>query len=174
MTSMINEDEESQQIIMFKLDDKLYGVNIGQIREITRISEISPVPNAPSYIEGVTNLRGQVTTVVNLRKKLAMPHKEFDKESRMMIIESGGRSVGIIVDSVTEVTMVSKADIEETPELARTAQVKSSYLKGIAKKDSRLIILVDLLDLLEWDNLPEYVAQTATPKVEQPMAKAVS
>jgi purine-binding chemotaxis protein CheW len=173
MTQMSSKDADKQQLIVFKLEDKLYGVNIDQIREITRIDEISPVPNAARYIEGVTNLRGQVTTVVNLRKKLGMPHKEFDKESRMMIVESEGRSVAVIVDSVTEVTMISKTDIEETPELARTTQETSSYLKGIGKKDKKLIILVDLRDLMDWENLPEIDENTIEPKAEQAI-KAVA
>jgi purine-binding chemotaxis protein CheW len=152
---MMNEDEESQQIVVFKLESKLYGVNIDQIREITRMSEISPVPNAPSYIEGVTNLRGQVTTVVNLRTKFGMPKKEYDKNSRMMIIESGGRSAGAIVDSVTEVALIPKANIEKTPELAKTNEKYLSYLRGIGKKDDKLIILVDLRELLECEQPAE-------------------
>lgn len=148
MTAMSDKDAERQQIIVFKLDEKMYGVNIDQIREITRIGEISPVPNSPSYIEGVTNLRGQVTTVIDLRKRLGMSSKTFDKQNRMMITESENNSEGVIVDSVAEVTMIPKADIEETPEIARASKDKSSYLKGIGKKDGKLIILVDLNELL--------------------------
>jgi purine-binding chemotaxis protein CheW len=147
---MGTQDSERQQIIVFKLDEKLYGVSIGQIREITRIGEIAPVPNSPSYIIGVTNLRGQVTTVIDLRKRLGLPIKGFDKESRMMVVESEGKSVGMIVDSVAEVTMLPRSDIEETPELARKDEDHSSYLKGIGKKEGKLIILVDLHELLEW------------------------
>jgi purine-binding chemotaxis protein CheW len=143
-------DAEKQQIIVFKLDNKLYGVNIGQIREITRICEIAPVPNSPPYINGVTNLRGQVTTVIDLRRRLGLPLKGFDKESRMMVIESEGRSAGMIVDSVVEVTMLPRSDIEETPELARTDEDHTAYLKGVGKKEGKLIILVDLHELLEW------------------------
>ncbi len=121
---MNQEDTETQQIIVFNLEDNLYGVNIGQVREITRVGKISPVPNSPDYIEGVTNLRGQVTTVIDMRKRLDMPQKELDKDSRMMVTELEGRSVGMIVDSVTDVTKLPKADIEETPELATAAQNK--------------------------------------------------
>ena len=142
---------------MFYLDDKLYGVNILRVREITRISEIAPVPNAPSYVEGVTNLRGQVTTVINLRKKLGMPQKKIDDESRMIIMESEGKLAGIIVDSVTEVTTIPKSDIEETPELARTSKEHTSYVRGVGKKDNKLIILMDLHEMLEYEYLPEMV-----------------
>ncbi len=145
---MTSKDAEKQQVIVFKLDDKLYGVNIGQVREITRIGEISPVPNSPEYIEGVTNLRGQVTTVIDLRKRLGMRAKQFDKYTRMMVVESQGNSQGMVVDSVAGVTMIPNADIEETPEIARS-QNRSSYIKGIGKKDNKLIILVNLHELLK-------------------------
>jgi purine-binding chemotaxis protein CheW len=147
MTTMSKNDTEKQQIIIFKLDEKLFGVDIGQIREITRVNEISPVPNAPSYIKGVTNLRGQVTTVIDLRKKLEIQAKEFDKSTRMMVIESKGTPKGMIVDCVAEVTMIPKADIEETPEITKIMDGTSAYIKGIGKKDNRLIILVDLKKL---------------------------
>jgi purine-binding chemotaxis protein CheW len=161
MTLMTLKDAERQQIIVFKLDDKLYGVNIGQVREITRIGEISPVPNSPEYIEGVTNLRGQVTTVVDLRKRLGMPAKQFDKQSRMMVVESQSNSQGMVVDSVAEVTMIPNADIEETPEIARS-QDQSIYIKGIGKKDNKLIILVDLHELLETKTIAENPLGKAT------------
>ena len=141
---MNKNDSDQQQVIVFKLDDKLYGVNIGQVREITRVSEISPVPNAPAHIKGVTNLRGQVTTVIDLRVKLGLTAKDYDKHTRMMIIEAKGSSKGMIVDQVAEVTMIPKIDIEETPEIARASLGGASYIKGIGKKDNRLIILVSL------------------------------
>jgi purine-binding chemotaxis protein CheW len=159
-------DGERQQIIVFKLDERLYGVNIGQIREITRIGEIAPVPNSPPYINGVTNLRGQVTTVIDLRKRLGLPQKGFDKESRMMVLESEGKSVAMIVDSVAEVTMLPRSDIEETPELTRVDEDRSSYLKGIGKKEGKLIILVDLHELLEWKTLDANVPQEIVAEPE--------
>jgi purine-binding chemotaxis protein CheW len=158
---MNKKDADRQQIIVFKLDEKLYGVNIDQIREITRIGEISPVPNSPSYVEGVTNLRGQVTVVVDLRKRLGMQAKQFDKQSRMMVIESEGNPEGMIVDSVAEVTMIPKSDIEETPEIARASEDRSTYIQGIGRKDDKLLILVDLHKLVDQKDLGETLKNDA-------------
>ncbi|MEM3730996.1 MAG: chemotaxis protein CheW [Candidatus Bathyarchaeia archaeon] len=151
-------ETDKQQIIVFKLEDRFYGVDISQIREITRVGEITPMPNSPFYIEGVTNLRGQVTTVIDMRKKLGLPTKKVGKETRMMVIEYDNRPVGMIVDSISEVTMLSKADIEKTPEITKKAQRESHYIKGIGKKDNKLIILIDLYELLE--------ECKSTPKIE--------
>jgi purine-binding chemotaxis protein CheW len=137
-------DTDKLQIIVFTLDDKLYAVKIGQIREITRMGEISPVPNSSDYILGVTNRRGQVTTVIDLRKRLYVNSKPFDKHTRMMIIENKGTAKGMVVDAVAEVTMLPKSDIEEMPEIAKANDGNSAFIKGIAKKDNHLIILVDL------------------------------
>jgi purine-binding chemotaxis protein CheW len=137
-------DTDKLQIIVFTLDDKLYAVKIGQIREITRMGEISPVPNSSDFILGVTNRRGQVTTVIDLRKRLYVNSKPFDKHTRMMIIENKGTAKGMVVDAVAEVTMLPKSDIEEMPEIAKANDGNSAFIKGIAKKDNHLIILVDL------------------------------
>ncbi|MCW4035319.1 MAG: chemotaxis protein CheW [Candidatus Bathyarchaeota archaeon] len=155
MTLMRNDHEDSLQIIVFYLDDKLYGVDINNVREITRVNEITPVPNAPHYVEGVTNLRGKVTTVINLRKKLGMPQKDVGDESRMILMESNGKLAGIIVDSVTEVTAIPRRDIEATPELVRASQEHTSYVRGVGKKDNKLIILMDLSEMLECEYLTE-------------------
>lgn len=161
---MSKKDAEKQQIIIFKLDEKLYGVNIDQVREITRVGEISPVPKAPKYVLGVTNLRGQITTVIDLRKRLGMQPKAIDKQSRMMIIEAEGNSEGVIVDSVVEVTMIPKADIEEPPKIMEASKNKSNYLVGIGKKDNKLIILLDLRKLLSPEALVK--AHVMEPQLE--------
>lgn len=163
---MSSKDAEKLQIIIFKLDEKLYGVHIDQIREITRVGEVTPVPGAPPYVEGVTNLRGQVTTVIDLRKRLGMAPKNLDKQSRMMIIESPGNSEGVIVDSIVEVTMLPKANIEEPPEIAKTSKGRSSYITGIGKKDGKLIILIDLQKLISAELLTETHAITPLVSVE--------
>ncbi len=163
---MDSKDSDKLQIIIFKLDEKLYGVHIDQVREITRVGEITPVPAAPRYVEGVTNLRGQVTTVIDLRKKFGMTPKTLDKQSRMMIIESPGKSEGVIVDSIVEVTMLPKADIEEPPEIARASRGKQKYITGIGKKDGRLIILIDLRRLLSAESNKEAYAINPEIKAE--------
>ncbi len=168
---MSKNDAEKQQLIVFRLDDKLYAVNIGQVREITRVGEISPVPDAPGYIRGVTNLRGQVTTIIDLRTMLGLPAKEFDKHTRMMIVESKGASVGMIVDAVAEVTMLPTSDIEKTPEIAKGSG-SSNYIKGIGKKDTKLIILVDIKQLSGIDDGTEAESQPTMELEANPEAMA--
>ena len=141
---MSKNDTGKQQIVIFKIDNRRYGATIDQIREITRIGEISPIPNAPHYIIGVTNRRGQVTTVLDLRKRLGMAEKAIDQHSRMLIIETKTTSKGIVVDAVEDAAMLAKSDIEETPELAKTMDETSDYVIGVGKKDKELIVLLDL------------------------------
>jgi purine-binding chemotaxis protein CheW len=137
-------DVEKQQVIIFKLDNRHYGASIEQIREITRIGEISPVPGAPSYVLGITNRRGQVTTIIDLRSKLGIAPKEIDMHSRMLVIETKSSSKGIVVDAVEDAIMLSKADIEETPAVAKATDDSANFIKGIGKKDQQLIVILDL------------------------------
>jgi purine-binding chemotaxis protein CheW len=141
---MSKNDSEKLQIVIFKLGGRHYGVSIEQIREITRVGEISPVPNAPFYVLGVTNRRGQVTTIIDLRRRLNMPDKEIDQHSRMLVIETKNSSTGMVVDAVEDATMLAQSDIEETPQIAKTIDGSSDCVKGIGKKDQKLIILLDL------------------------------
>jgi len=136
-------DAEKQQIIIFKLDNAHYGASIEQIREITRIGEISPVPNTPSYVLGITNRRGQVTTIIDLRSKLGITPKEIDAHSRMLVIETKSSSKGIVVDAVEDAIMLSKADIDDVPEIVKSTG-DSNYIKGVGKKDQKLIVILDL------------------------------
>jgi len=135
---------EKQQIIVFKLDNRHYGASIEDIREITRPGEISIVPGAPSYILGITNRRGQVTTVIDLRTKLGMTSKPIDQHSRMLVVETKSNSKGIMVDAVEDVTMLPRSDITENPDIAKAKDNTSNYVKGIGKKDQQLIVILDL------------------------------
>ncbi|MCD6145994.1 MAG: purine-binding chemotaxis protein CheW, partial [Methanosarcinales archaeon] len=98
-------DESSDEaiLVVFTLADGLYGVNVSQVREITSMRETTPVPNSPYYVNGVTNLRGQVTTVTDLRKRFGLDEKERDDNTRIIIVEPEGVPIGMVVDSVSEV-----------------------------------------------------------------------
>ena len=163
---MENKDSENQQIIIFKLDDKLYGVKIKEVREITRVTEINPLPNSPKYIIGVTNFRGQVATVMDLRNRLGMAPKKIDKESRMLVIEAEGRTIGMVIDSVIQISMIPKVNIEKIPEVTRKDLQEQSFVKGIAKKDSKLIVLLDLCMLAEWKDHTEIDQNVPTVRIE--------
>ena len=135
--------EGESQLVVFTLSDSLYGVDVGQVREITELRDITPVPGSPQFVEGVTNLRGQVTTVIDLKKRFGLKGGEWGKDCRIIIVELGGVPMGMIVDSVTEVLRLPTGDIESTSDM--TDDVSTDYIEGIAKlEDGTLMIVVDL------------------------------
>lgn len=138
--------DEEIQIVGFILGDEHYGVAIDKIQEIYRMSEITRVPNAPKYIEGVINLRGAVLPVVNLRIKIGMPTKQKDNRTRIIIIEIEEMSIGFIVDEVREVIRINSSIISSPNEF--TVNVKTEYITGVAKLDEELIIIIDPEKLL--------------------------
>lgn len=134
------------QLVVFDLASEYYGVDIGDVREIIRMQLITRVPGAPSYVEGVINLRGRVVPVVDLRKRLKLNVGEQTKESRIVVVDIAGRDVGVVVDAVTEVLRVPLTSIE--PPSSMITNSDSDYLRGIAKLESKLIILLDLNKVL--------------------------
>ncbi len=130
------------QLVVFDLASEYYGVDIGDVREIIRMQTVTRVPGAPPYVEGIINLRGQVIPVVDLRKRLELTLGEQSNESRIVWVTINGQDVGVIVDAVTEVLRIPISSIE--PPSSMVSSVDSDYLRGIAKMESRLIILLDL------------------------------
>ncbi len=130
------------QLVVFDLASEYYGVDIGDVREIIRMQTVTRVPGAPPYVEGLINLRGQVIPVVDLRKRLELVVGEQTNESRIVWVTINGQDVGVIVDAVTEVLRIPLSSIE--PPSSMVSSVDSDYLRGIAKLESRLIILLDM------------------------------
>jgi purine-binding chemotaxis protein CheW len=129
------------QLVVFELGDERYGLDIAAVYEIIRHQPITAVPQAPAFVAGVINLRGRIIPVIDLRGRFAMPATDLTKASRIVVCEASGTRVGLMVDGVSEVLMVSDADIDETPDVT----VKdAAYLRGIAKLGDRLVILLDL------------------------------
>ena len=147
-------DESSDEaiLVVFTLADGLYGVNVSQVREITSMRETTPVPNSPYYVDGVTNLRGQVTTVTDLRKRFGLDEKERDDNTRIIIVEPEGVPIGMVVDSVSEVLRMPAKEIEPVPDLvveSNGSGIDSDYVKGVGKlDDEKLLILLDLEKVL--------------------------
>ncbi len=142
MTTSVDVAKDERQLVVFDLATELYGVDIGVVREIIRIQELTRIPETESYVEGVINLRGKVTPVIDLRKRLDLPVSEQDDDSRIVVVDVGSHDIGVIVDAVAEVLRISGGSIEPTSSVIMTTD--SSYLLGIAKMDDRLIILLDL------------------------------
>lgn len=131
------------QLVSFNLGSEEFGVDIGMVQEIVRMPEITRVPRTPAFVEGVVNLRGKIIPVVDLRKRFRLPVGETTKSTRIIIVTMNGRTVGMIVDGVSEVRRISADSVEPTPEMVASA-IDASYLKGIAKLEGRLLILLDL------------------------------
>lgn len=137
------------QLVIFRLRDEEFGVNISEVREIVRMMEITHIPEAPGFIEGVINLRGQVIAVVDLARQFGLAQEaERPKTARIVVIELAGKTVGLIVDEVPEVLRISQDSIEPTPELIES-EVHRDYLKGVGKLQDRLVILLDLEKVLK-------------------------
>lgn len=151
-------NHSERQLVTFHLERDEFGVDIRNVREIVRVPEIKRVPNAPEYIEGVCNLRGQVLPVIDGRVRLNLARKAQDVNNRVLVIEANGTAIGVIVDRVSEVLSVGAADIEEPPRIVKN--VNADWLQGVVKLDggSRLIMLLDILRVVEAD-LTETVLQ---------------
>lgn len=142
------------QWVTFRLDDEIYGINVMQVQEVLRVSEIAPVPGAPNYVLGIINLRGNVVTVIDTRMRLGLSSKEVDDSTRIVIIEADKQVVGILVDSVAEVVDLRMSEVESAPNVGNDES--SKYIQGVASRDGELLILVDLNKLLtdeEWAEL---------------------
>lgn len=148
----IGEQEERQEhhLVTFALGES-YGVPIRQVQEIVRVGNVTMVPNAPDYMEGVINLRGKVLPVLNLRKRLKLPEQPITSDSRIIITEIGDKVVGLLVDAVTQVVKVPGDLCEDAPE--EVLEVDTDYLTGVCKLGERLVIMLDLERLLRRDKL---------------------
>lgn len=140
------------QLVIFKIGEEEFGVEINQVREIVKLVSITRMPKAPAFIEGVVNLRGQIITVIDLSRRLDLPSSGRSEATRIMVVEIGENTVGMIVDSVSEVLRLSESDIEDTPSLIET-EVHEKYLRGVGKSEDRLLILLDLNEVLSTDEI---------------------
>jgi purine-binding chemotaxis protein CheW len=139
------------QLVGFRIGRETFGVPIGLVREIVRMMEITAVPEAPDYVEGVINLRGRIIPVIDLRKRFREPGIVANKRNRILVAELEGRLVGLIVDAASEVLKMANGDIEPPPELLQENDL--SYVTGLGKRSGKLIILVDVEKLLNHGEL---------------------
>lgn len=130
------------QLVVFDLATEAYGIDISTAREIIRMQEITKVPGTADFVEGVINLRGKVIPVLDLRKRLGLTVGEQSEDTRIVVVAIAGQDIGVVVDAVTEVLRISNDLVEPLPSMTTSADVE--YLRGIAKLDNRLIILLDL------------------------------
>lgn len=147
-------DDEDLRWVTFRLENEKYGINVMQVQEVLRVTEIAPVPGAPSYVLGIINLRGNVVTVIDTRSRFGLASAEMDDSTRIVIIEAEEQVVGILVDSVAEVVDLKASEIETAPNVGTEESAK--FIQGVASHDDELLILVDLNKLLndeEWADM---------------------
>ena len=147
-------NDEVLQWVTFQLEEETYGINVMQVREVLRYSEIAPVPGAPDYVLGIINLRGNVVTVLDTRSRFGLMQGEITDNTRIIVIESERQVIGILVDSVAEVVYLRSSEIDTTPSVGTDESAK--FIQGVSNRDGKLLILVDLNKLLsedEWDEM---------------------
>ena len=144
-------DDDLLQLVTFSIGSEEFGVDILKVIEIIRTMEITKVPKAPAFVEGVINLRGLVIPIIDLRRSFGLAEKAGDSDTRIIVIEINGMSVGFVVDSVSEVLRIPANTVEPAPPVV--AGVDSDYISGVGKLEDRLLILLDLDMLLSADDL---------------------
>lgn len=152
--SVQSSDDPVLQWVTFRLDDETYGINVMQVQEVLRYTEITPVPGAPSYVLGIINLRGNVVTVIDTRQRFGLDQAPITDNTRIVIIEVDRQVVGILADSVAEVVYLRQSEIETAPNVGNEESAK--FIQGVCNKNNELLILVDLEKLMtgdEWSEL---------------------
>ncbi len=149
MKEVINTDinyGDQIQIVSFKLGNEEFGIDIAKVKEINKLSNISKVPNAPRFVEGIVNLRGMIVPLVGLRTKLNLPRKEYDNKTRIVIVEFEGKSIGLIVDEVNEVLRIDNSVLEDPASMSK--DIKNEYIDSFIKLGEKILILLNLQPIL--------------------------
>ncbi len=150
-SELLQHDGELIQLVTFHIGEEEFGVDILSVQEIIRLMQITMVPNASACIEGVINLRGKVIPVINMRTRFSMPPHEHDNNTRIVVMEFGQKIVGFLVDAVSEVLRIPANTVQDPPPVV--AGIGSEYIRGVGKLDDRLLILLDLDNLLDEANV---------------------
>lgn len=149
--SQKKQDDELLQLVTFSIGEEEFGVNILKVQEINRTMEITKVPRAPEFVEGVINLRGKVIPIIDLRRRFGLMSKPEDKDTRIIVIEINNIIVGFVVDAVSEVLRIPASTVEPPPPVV--AGVESDYISGVGKLKDRLLIMLDLDRLLSTEDM---------------------
>ncbi|SEI46119.1 purine-binding chemotaxis protein CheW [Allopseudospirillum japonicum] len=144
------------QYVTFRLAEETYGINVMQVQEVLRYTEIAPVPGAPDYVLGIINLRGNVVTVIDTRKRFGLMSSDVSDATRIVIIEAEKQVVGILVDSVSEVVYLNQSEIETAPNVGNEESAK--FIQGVCNKNNELLILVELNKMMNEEEWAEVAA----------------
>jgi len=143
--------EQEGKYLAFILNNETYGIEILRVREIIGLMDVTTVPQTPEYMKGVINLRGKVIPVIDLRLKFSMQEKEHTDETCVIVVEVNNTSIGIIVDSVSEVLEITRGEIEESPHFGQ--DIDTSYIMGLGKVKEKIVILLDIEEILSSEEL---------------------
>jgi len=139
---------EDRQLVIFKIANEEFGVDINDVKEIIRWEEVTRIPNTESHIKGVINLRGSIVVVNDLAMKLGLPSKTVDDDTRILVVEVGGNTVGMVVDSATEVLRLEGKKVQDAPDMI-TSGIDNNYIEGVGVLDEkRLLTLLDLTKVM--------------------------
>lgn len=134
---------ETRQIVIFKLGDEEYGIDIMKVVEIVLYQAVRKVPDVPNYIEGIINLRGDIHPIYNFRKRFRMPERQTDENTKIIIIRTTEMNIGFIVDNVSEILNIPSNDIQGAPQLINP-RADRKYILGVAKQEERMVVLLDV------------------------------
>jgi len=150
---------EPQQLVTFQLGEELYGVNIMDVKEIVRVQNIRAIPNAPSYVEGIFNLRSEIIPIINLHRrfhlKKATASEDDELLSGFVILDIDGMKLGIIIDRVSRVVTVEKDEIQPPPQMV--SGIGAEYIQGVVRQEKGYLIILDIRDLFNPKELQKLV-----------------
>lgn len=161
---------DERQIVVFNLGKEEFGVNINEVREIIRMEQITKIPNTAEYVKGVINLRGGIIVVIDLAMKLGLVSKQADKNTRIIVIDVNDNTIGMVVDSATEVLRLNADQIEPAPAVI-TSKIDSDYIEGVGILGERLLILLDLAKVLKAQEIEHVKQVRGTAPADNPSKK---
>jgi purine-binding chemotaxis protein CheW len=150
-SALMAEKKNSSQFVGFQVDGQQYAFRIEQIQEIVILDQVTQTPQVADYVEGVSNLRGAIIPIINLRKLFGLDPKPTDADTRTIVVNVGERTMGCTVDMVSQVIRIPEESIQPAPETVTAAG--ANYISGFAKLDERLVIVLDIDELLNPENL---------------------
>jgi purine-binding chemotaxis protein CheW len=159
----------AEPFILFELAGATYAVRSGEVQQLEMVGDITPVPNAPRFVDGVVSVRGQVVPVVNLRARFGFARAPFDLRSRLLVVRRDGRTVAFAVDSAREFARISASAVQPPPE--GISGLNGRYLEGLAHLGERLVLILDMTDLFSPDGaevIPPSPADTAPEEESKP------
>ncbi len=137
--------------LSFVLNNEVYGIEILKVREIISLMDVTNVPQTPDHMKGVINLRGKVIPVIDLRLKFSMPEEEHTQETCTIVVEVDSTSIGLIVDSVSEVMEINRNEIEDAPQFGQG--IDTNFIMGLGKAKDTIVILLDIAKVLSEEEL---------------------